>query len=82
MLSIKKTLAVLGITLVSGIAFGQANATCAGMEPICTDAGLNFTANAGGGNVLQTEPGKQLQLSGLFTKSRLVLFRNFKCRRY
>ncbi|UKN02503.1 gliding motility-associated C-terminal domain-containing protein [Paracrocinitomix mangrovi] len=40
---------------VSSIA--QGNVACVDMEPICTDAGLNFTANAGGGNVLTTQPG-------------------------
>ena len=54
---LKNTAVVLGVALISGTSYGQANALCANMEPICTNAGLNFTANAGGGNVLVTEPG-------------------------
>ncbi len=39
------SLIVLGLAVI--YSFGQANANCAGMEPICTNAGLNFTANSG-----------------------------------
>jgi gliding motility-associated-like protein len=61
---IRKTIALLGVTLAYGMAFGQANATCPNMEPICTDAGLSFTANAGGGDVTVTEPGNNYSCLG------------------
>lgn len=35
----------------------EGGASCEEMGPICSDSGLQFTANSGGGNVLETEPG-------------------------
>ena len=54
---IKKATAVLGVTLLSSMAFAQANDNCDDMEPICTDAGLSFTANSGGPNASTVDPG-------------------------
>ncbi len=45
--TIKKTTAVVGLSLMSSLAFAQANQNCADMEPICTDVGVSFTANTG-----------------------------------
>lgn len=51
----------LGLTIG---AFSQANTNCADMDPICTDAGLNFTAQANGANVITSEPGNNYQCLG------------------
>ena len=61
---IRKTFLAIGFTAFSIVGFGQANATCPNMEPICTDQGLTFTANAGGGDVTQTEPGNNYSCLG------------------
>lgn len=42
---------VTGFFLLGTIsAFGQANTNCAGMDPICTNVGLNFPAGTAGGS--------------------------------
>lgn len=40
------------------------NDNCAGMEPICTDNGLSFTANGGGTDAMVTEPGNDYSCLG------------------
>ena len=54
---LKTSLAVLGVTLISGMAFGQANADCATLEPICSDAGVQFSASSGVTAASVTNPG-------------------------
>ena len=36
---------------------GQSNSSCAGMDPICTNVGLNFTANTGVADASTIDPG-------------------------
>lgn len=53
----KATLILFSIT-ASFASFGQAGGlTCADAEPICSDAGFSFTANAGGPNASTLDPG-------------------------
>lgn len=54
---ISNSLLALGLLSISGAAFGQANVNCDEMEPICTDAGLSFTANSGVANANVLDPG-------------------------
>ena len=62
---VRNGILVVSTLLMSGLSFGQANNECDEMEPICTDAGLNFTANsAGGSNVLVDEPGNNYSCLG------------------
>ena len=42
----KKLLSLLVLTAFGTIALGQQNTTCADMDPICTDQGLNFQAQS------------------------------------
>ena len=37
--------------------YAQGSVNCSGMAPICTDVGLNFTANAGGDEASMLDPG-------------------------
>ena len=37
--------------------YAQGGVNCSGMAPICTDVGLNFTANAGGDEASMLDPG-------------------------
>jgi gliding motility-associated-like protein len=54
-----KTFFILLISLIASISgFSQAGGiTCAQMEPICTDAGVSFTANSGGPSASSLNPG-------------------------
>lgn len=46
------------LLLISGITFGQAGGlTCAEAEPICSDAGVTFTANSGTPSASDLDPG-------------------------
>lgn len=56
-ISIKSVFSILGISLVSTITYAQSNQNCADMEPICTDAGLTFTANTGVAAASVQDPG-------------------------
>src|SRR5687767_6539054 len=49
----KKLSAALAFALIAQPAFSQGNEDCDQMEPICTDAGLSFTAQTG----VTIEPG-------------------------
>lgn len=40
------------------------NTVCGDMQPICTNAGLNFTAQANGANVITSEPGNNYSCLG------------------
>jgi hypothetical protein len=54
-----KTFFILLISLIVSISgFSQAGGiTCSDMEPICTDAGVSFTANSGGPSASSLDPG-------------------------
>lgn len=43
--------------MTTSFGFAQANVNCADMEAICTDGGLNFTANTGVANASVLDPG-------------------------
>ena len=45
------------LTILSFYSFSQGGVACAEMAPICTDVGLNFTANAGIDQAGTTDPG-------------------------
>ena len=45
------------LTVLSFYSFSQGGVVCAEMAPICTDVGLNFTANAGIDQAGTTDPG-------------------------
>lgn len=50
---------ILGLSLLfsGGAVFSQVNTSCAEMDPICTDVGLSFTAQANAPNASVTDPG-------------------------
>ena len=52
-----KIIFVLNIVFVCFFARSQGGINCSGMAPICTDVGLNFTANADGQEASLTDPG-------------------------
>ena len=52
-----KILFALSIVFSSFFVFSQGGVNCSGMAPICTDVGLNFTANADGQEASLTDPG-------------------------
>lgn len=53
-----KHLLTLFFIISTQFIFSQAGGTnCADMEPICTDAGVSFTANSGGPNASTIDPG-------------------------
>lgn len=54
---LKNTAAVVGMSFLASSAFGQANADCATLEPICSDAGVQFTASSGVAAASITNPG-------------------------
>ena len=45
------------LTFINQNLLGQANFSCAGMDPICTNVGLNFTANTGVADASTIDPG-------------------------
>lgn len=56
--TIYKSLLLASLFLFDISAFSQAGgATCPNMEPICTNAGINFQALSGGSDVTVSEPG-------------------------
>ncbi len=42
----KKLLSIIAVSTIGLTLFGQQNTTCADMDPICTDVGLNFQAQS------------------------------------
>ena len=52
-----RSLLFFALTILSFYSFSQGGVACAEMAPICTDAGLNFTANAGIDQASTTDPG-------------------------
>jgi gliding motility-associated-like protein len=53
----KKVFALLSMVLMGGFALAQQNTTCADMDPICTDQGLNFQAQANVADASTQDPG-------------------------
>ena len=52
-----RSLLFFALTVLSFYSFSQGGVACAEMAPICTDVGLNFTANAGIDQAGTTDPG-------------------------
>ena len=52
-----KFLFSFGLLFSSCFVFSQGGTNCSGMAPICTDVGLNFTANADGQQASLVDPG-------------------------
>ena len=52
-----KHLLIFFLLILSFSSFTQGGVTCPEMAPICTDVGLNFTANAGGDEASLLDPG-------------------------
>ena len=52
-----KQLLIFFLLILSFSSFTQGGITCPEMAPICTDVGLNFTANAGGDEASLLDPG-------------------------
>ena len=52
-----RILLAFSAVFVGFIAFSQGGVNCPGMAPICTDVGLNFTANADGDEASTLDPG-------------------------
>ena len=53
----KKIISVIFSLLVVQLLISQGNSSCSGMGPICTNVGLNFTANTGVVDASVTDPG-------------------------
>ena len=53
----KDTAAIVGLSLLGASAFGQANSDCSTLDPICSDAGVQFTASSGVTAASSTNPG-------------------------
>ena len=52
-----KFLGALILALTSYHSFSQGGVSCGEMAPICTDQGLNFTANSGSDEASTLDPG-------------------------
>lgn len=59
-----KILFALSIVFSSFLAYSQGGINCSGMAPICTDVGLDFTANADGQEASFTDPGNDYDCLG------------------
>ena len=53
----KKFIYIILLTFINQNLLGQANSSCAGMDPICPNVGLNFTANTGVADASTIDPG-------------------------
>jgi len=53
----RKFIYLIIFLFINQIVIGQSNSTCAGMDPICTNVGLNFTANTGVADASTIDPG-------------------------
>jgi len=53
----RKFIYLIIFLFINQVLIGQANSSCAGMDPICTNVGLNFTANTGVADASAIDPG-------------------------
>ena len=62
---INKVIAFIVVLIYSHCIYSQSGGeTCSEMGPICTDVGLNFTANSGVAEASTTDPGNDYDCLG------------------